>query len=179
MLFKCYSLVFCYIDRLLSKIQSDGSISCINSNYDACMYHGLEKEMLDKTGSERCTTPWIINAKRICKKSDNIKTACMIDKNQVLNKQHHCRMPCESLGISVGDISHVNKPNIREWKILFPSRILLTEEKYLFTFKNLIAEIGGLLGLSRNTYWIVMVFLGYVLQLKVVLEQRYFELRGP
>ena len=49
-------------------VKSDGSVSCTNIDYDACLYHGLEKHMIDSTGTENgCTTPWIINStKRIC-----------------------------------------------------------------------------------------------------------------
>ena len=74
-------------------------------------------------------------------------------------------MPCETLRISTSDISVFQETNFEErvWKIYFPSRILLTEEKYLYYFENLLAEIGGFLGLVRNIFWIVMFFLGYVL----------------
>ena len=74
-------------------------------------------------------------------------------------------MPCETLRISTRDNSVFHNTNfeMRLWRIYFPSRILLTEEKYLYNFENLLAEIGGFLGLVRNIFWIVMFFLGYVL----------------
>ena len=149
---------------MLPKIQNDGSISCSNSIYDTCMYQGLRKEMLKKTKSENgCTTPWVNNTKKICKESDNINTVCMVDKTRIKNQLHDCGMPCESLGISLGNISLRKKTFSKkkyELKIFFPPRILLTVEKNLYEFENLIAEIGGLLGLVRNIFWIIMLFLG-------------------
>ena len=50
-------------------------------------------------------------------------------------------------------------------ELYFPTRVLLTEEKYLYTLHNLIAEIGGLIGLVRNMFWIVMLLLGYLLKI--------------
>ena len=128
------------------------------------MYQGLKKEMLEKTKSENgCTTPWIIGAKKICKKSDNIKTVCIVDKTRIKNQVHDCGMPCTSLGIYLENISLRKKTFSKkdyELKIFFPPRILLTEEKNLYEFENLLSEIGGLLGLVRNIFWIAMLFLG-------------------
>ena len=156
-----------YFDRLLTIVKSDGSASCTNTDYDACMYDGLEKHMINSTESENgCTTPWIINTNKICKKSTNIKNACMIAVNHVKNQSNDCGIPCETLGISLGANSYsrlLNDNTIGKLVIGFPSRILITEEKYLFTFQNLVAEIGGLLGLIRNIFWIVMLFFSYAI----------------
>ena len=129
------------------------------------MYQGLKKEMLENTSNSEngCTTPWIIDSKKICKNSDNIKSVCMVDKTRIKNQLHDCGMPCNSLGIYLENISLRKKTFSKkdyELKIFFPPRILLTEEKNLYEFENLLSEIGGLLGLVRNIFWIAMLFFG-------------------
>ena len=39
------------------------------------------------------------------------------------------------------------------------------EEKILYTSLNLIAEIGGYVGLIRNVFWITLLIVGYVVKL--------------
>ena len=76
-----------FLNRLLPKIQSDGSVSCSNENYDACMYQTLKRHMLNITSSENgCTTPWVSNTTKICKKSDNVKAACLVNHRRYGNQ---------------------------------------------------------------------------------------------
>ena len=127
------------------------------------MYPTLEKHMLDSTSSENgCTTPWVLNTSKICKKSENVISACLVDYKRGKNQFNDCQLPCETLKVSLGDKDYpvYNRINL---ELYFPPRVLLTEEKYLYTFHNLVAEVGGLIGLVRNIFWIVMLLLGYLL----------------
>ena len=126
----------------------------------------MKREMLNITQTG-CTTPWIINTTHICKNIDDLRKTCQIaikqDKNDFTND---CKLPCNSLGIIFGDADEpwyeLKKVNL---ELYFPPRVLLTEEKLLYTIENLIAEIGGLIGLVRNMFWIVMLLLGYLLNI--------------
>ena len=152
--------------RLLPKTQSNGSVSCSNENYDACMYQTLKRHMINITSSENgCTTPWILNTTKICKKSDNVISSCMVDYKRSKNQFNDCDLPCEILKVSLGAKDHPTYPSTINLELYFPSKVLLTEEKYLYTFHNLIAETGGLIGLVRNMFWIVMLLLGYLLKI--------------
>ena len=128
--------------------------------------------MLNSTTSENgCTTPWILNTTKICKKTENIISTCLIDFKQDKYQFRDCELPCETLKVSLGD---KNTPKYYKYngtmkginlELYFPTRVLLTEEKYLYTLHNLIAEIGGLIGLVRNIFWIVLLLLGYLLKI--------------
>ena len=153
------------LNRLLPKIQSDGSDSCSNENYDACMYKTLKMHMLKSTSGENgCTTPWILHTTKICKKSENVISACLVDYKRGKNQFKDCELPCETLKVSLGDKDSPKNSKGINLELYFPPRVLLTEEKYYYTFHNLVAEIGGLIGLVRNIFWIVMLLLGYLLK---------------
>ena len=151
---------------MLPKKQSNGSVSCSYDNYDTCMYQTLKMHMMNITSSEYgCTTPWILNTTKICKKSDNVKAVCLVNHKRGENQFKDCHLPCQTLTVSLGD---KDKPDMYDGinlGLYFPPRVLLTEEKYLYTFHNLVAEIGGLIGLVRNMFWIVMLLLGYLLKI--------------
>ena len=130
--------------------------------------------MLSSTTSENgCTSPWILNTSKICRRTENVISACLVHYNheQDKNQFKDCQLPCETLKVSLGD---KDSPKYYKYngtmkginlELYFPTRVLLTEEKYLYTLHNLIAEIGGLIGLVRNIFWIVLLLLGYVIKI--------------
>ena len=147
----------------MPKIQGDGTVSCSNEKYDVCMYQNLKRHMLNITRSKNgCTTPWVLNTTNICNENGNIKGACQIDYERGKNQFNECKLPCETLKISLGDKDYSTPYSGINLELHFPAKILLTEEKYLYNFINLVAEIGGLIGLVRNMFWIVMLLLGYL-----------------
>ena len=90
--------------RLLPKIQSNGSVSCSNENFDTCMYQTLKSHMMNVTSSENgCTTPWVSNTTKICKKSENVKATCLVNHKRGENQLKDCHLPCQTLKVSLGD----------------------------------------------------------------------------
>ena len=147
----------------MPKIQGDGTVSCSNEKYDVCIYQNLKRHMLNITRSKNgCTTPWVLNTTNICNEKGNIKRACQIGYERGNNQFNDCKLPCETLKISLGDKDYAFPYSGINLELHFPARILLTEEKYLYNFINLVAEIGGLIGLVRTMFWIVMLLLGYL-----------------
>ena len=130
------------------------------------MYRTLQAHMLNITQSENgCTTPWVFNTTNICKESGNVKEVCLVDHVRGKNQFNDCKLACELLKISLGDKDNARSSIGVNLELYFPSRVLLTEEKYLYTFDNMVAEIGGHIGLVRNIFWFVMLLLGYVLKI--------------
>ena len=93
---------------MLSKKRDDGTKTCIKTNYDKCMYGALMDHMHSKTQSEGgCTAPWILDRNmegttKICKESENIKTAFWEGWNRVTNQHKDCPIPCDSLLVNIG-----------------------------------------------------------------------------
>ena len=51
-----------------------------------------------------------------------------------VNQSNDCGIPCKTLGLSLGTISYsMHHEDIAKLKIEFPTRLLITEEKLLFT----------------------------------------------
>ena len=75
---------------MMSKVQEDGSMSCIDSNYDECMYGALIQHMKAKTPNESCVVPWIMNGTYgvtdICKLPENINVTFWEAWNRVTNQ---------------------------------------------------------------------------------------------
>ena len=91
----------------MSKDAGNGTKTCIDSNYDECMYGALVNHMKSKTQDEGgCTVPWVIeNGKgpnKICKKSENINTTFWEAWNRVTNQLNDCPVPCDVLQVSLG-----------------------------------------------------------------------------
>ena len=95
----------------MSKSVSSGIKSCINSNYDECMYSALVKHMDMKTQSENgCTVPWVMDgstgSKKICKMADNINITFWEAWNRVTNQMNDCPVPCDTLILTLGAKNH-------------------------------------------------------------------------
>ena len=93
---------------MMSKDKEDGSKTCIESNYDECMYGALVDHMHSNTQSEGgCTVPWVLDenlegTSKICKEPDNINKTFWIAWNRVTNQKKDCPVPCDSLLVSLG-----------------------------------------------------------------------------
>ena len=46
--------------------------------YDECMNRALTELMLNSTGEERCTVPWVFENRRVCRQPDNVRAAFTI-----------------------------------------------------------------------------------------------------
>merc|ERR1712012_988496 len=101
--------------------------------------------MMSQT-KENCTVPWTRNNSKICTNSEDIEKAFSISWNRGTNQMKDCKKPCHSLEISqVGDnIFASNKTVLR---LYFKSVVTKSQEEYLYTLRNLFAEIGGYVGI--------------------------------
>ena len=93
--------------RMMSKKKKDGQLSCIDSQYDECMYGALVKHMKENTQSEGgCTAPWILDGKegsqKICRETENINRTFWEAWNRVTNQLKDCPVPCDTLLVSLG-----------------------------------------------------------------------------
>ena len=73
-------------------------------NYDACVYQAYVQHMLDYTESEGgCTTPWLVNANKVCKKSENMKATC-----EIFFERHgvDCKLDCNNLRLVLGSTAY-------------------------------------------------------------------------
>ena len=93
---------------MMSKEKDDGSKTCIETNYDACMYGAMVNHMKSKTESEGgCTVPWVLDENlegttKICKEAENINSTFWEAWNRVTNQLKDCPVPCDSLLVSLG-----------------------------------------------------------------------------
>ena len=63
----------------------DPHLKCSEQVYDECMYRTLAGLMLNSTGEERCTAPWVLENRRICRQQDNVRTTFEIAWNRSVN----------------------------------------------------------------------------------------------
>ena len=97
-----------------------------------------------------CTVPWTRDNSNICTDKDDVDKAFDISWTRGTNQMKDCKKPCHSLEISlIGDKSE--PANHTRLLIFFKGIVTKSEEKRLYTWRNLFAEIGGYVG----------IFLGY------------------
>ena len=139
--------------RMMSK-DKDGGKTCIDSEYDTCMYSALIRHMEANTQSENgCTVPWVMNgtegATKICKDPENINTTFWIAWNRVTNQMDDCPVPCDTLLVSLGAKNYAFKDDrdYGQLYLYFAPRTMFSEELTLYTPLSMFAEIGGYVGL--------------------------------
>ena len=102
--------------------QNGGSKTCMESNYDECMYKALVDHMHSNTQSEGgCTVPWVLDenlegTSKICKEPDNINKTFWIAWNRVRNQKKDCPVPCHSLLVSLGAKNYKVRGHINNHK---------------------------------------------------------------
>ena len=132
-------------ERMLPKKKDDGTMSCIRTNYDNCMYNALTQHMKNQTLSENgCTVPWVRNTTNICKEPKNINTTFWIAWNRITNQFNDCPVPCDSLLVSLGakNFEIDESSEKASWTLFFAARTYLSEQDFLYTSLSLVAEIG-------------------------------------
>ena len=123
--------------------------SCSYHKYDDCMYSSLYHWMINST-KDHCTVPWIRNNNKICTKAEDINKAFMIAYNRVTNQHNDCDTPCHRLIVDLGAKEMIKLDNNKTSAVFhfyFPQKMLVIKENYLYTVLNLLAEIGGYMGL--------------------------------
>ena len=91
---------------MMSKENDDGSMTCIHTEYDKCMYGALVNHMKTNTPSEECTVPWVMDkgegTQEICKETKNINTTFWEAWNRVTNQLQDCPVPCNTVLVQLG-----------------------------------------------------------------------------
>ena len=136
--------------------------SCNNEkhyNKDYCVNKAIEKESLKQIG---CTTPYAHDKNHICKnKEDSYAAYKLYNKNlpgatifktmawKPSNITKECFNPCPIFTFMTRSFEKCKKGKNSYSNVLiyFEENIKVTEEYYVYTGINLIAEIGGYVGL--------------------------------
>ena len=74
----------------------------------------------------------------------------MIAYNRVTNQHNDCDTPCHRLIVDLGAKEMITLDNNKTSAVFhfyFPQKMLVIKENYLYTVLNLLAEIGGYMGL--------------------------------
>ena len=166
---------------MMSKETDDGSLSCIDSNYDECMYGALIKHMESKTPSENgCTVPWLINGTSgvtdICTTQPNINTTFWEAWNRVTNQLNDCPVPCKTLLVNLGAKNHkIEENSFGRFYLYFAPRTMVSRELLLYTPLSLFAEIGGYVGLPLGvSIWNFAAWISNILESKInKMEMKY------
>ena len=133
----------------LERELSNNRKTCSYHKYDECMYSKLHHWMITST-RENCTVPWIRKNDRICTNDEDINTAFWIAYNRVTNQYNDCETPCHRLIVDLGAKEVITLDNNKTsalFHLYFPQKMLVIKENYLYTVLNLLAEIGGYMGL--------------------------------
>ena len=119
---------------------------------DFCVDKAIEKESIDKVG---CTTPYGPDKSKICNnKSDGAAAFYGIYSAKGWNwddsnSTKECLNPCSIFTFATKrfQVTHTGTYNHSAVVISFERFIRVTSEYYIYTGINLIAEIGGYVGL--------------------------------
>ena len=132
----------------------------INHSKDFCVDKAIEKELIKQI---RCTTPYGPQKNQICKNKDDSFAAqkfytknlpgTSIFKNmawQSSNTTKQCYNPCKIFTFMTRSFEKYKKSRTKSYSsvlIYFEENIKVTRDYYIYTKINLIAEIGGYVGL--------------------------------
>ena len=130
------------------KVKKDGAQSkeiktCSHHDYDKCMYNAITTIMRNET-MDNCTTPFVLDNKKICTKSEDMKVSYLVGLRRINNQGGDCAIPCRSLFITIGNksLKRYKTRKYGEFFAYYRSRVYLVKEHYLYTFINFIAEVG-------------------------------------
>ncbi len=140
----------------------EGLKTCVNQNYDKCMYKALETRMLNEAG---CRVPFIVPQLKektpICEEPMAANTSYWIAWTRVTNQLDDCVVPCKSLVVDVGGKNtRDNNKTYGEAYFYYAPRIATNEEEVLYTFLSMVAEIGGYVGLLLG--FSIFHFIGWI-----------------
>ena len=128
--------------------------SCSYDVYDKCIYDKVASVMKNSS-SDHCTVPWIRNDRNICSRSNDINTTFWIGWNRITNQGKDCLTPCRTTLVNVGAKNNQRFENRTYSQVYFyfSPRVMKSQERYLYSFLKLVAQIGGYLGLYRIFLW--------------------------
>ena len=120
------------------------------------MYHTLTSTMEMET-ADNCAAPWVLGNTKICTKPHDINRTFWISWNRITNQMKDCLSPCYTTITNIGakNFQKLDDDTYGFMYLYFLSRVVVSEEKYLYSFLKLIGQIGGYLGLYRLSVWIL------------------------
>ena len=135
---------------------SSSDQTCTHEEFDSCMYENVANLMKENT-AEKCTVPWVRSNQKICTNHMDVNTSFWIGWNRITNQKKDCLSPCHTTITNFGAKNFQRLENEKHgyMYLYFLSRVVVSEEKYLYSFLKLIGQIGGYLGLYRLFVWIL------------------------
>ena len=139
-----------YVDyqvRIAKERIREDKVTCKEDyNFDTeCFYNKFDE--ISESTTTHCTVPWARNNSNICTKIEDTNKAHELAEKIVNIDLHECPSWCQSMpmrfsggGTSKGGLAGSLTLN-------FQPIITLHTEKYLYTFLNLFAEVGGYVGI--------------------------------
>jgi hypothetical protein len=118
----------------------------LSSVFDECLYSRLYQLMLDTAG---CTSPWVFKQSNICRTHNESLAAFDISWNFGTNQNRTCLEPCRFFLVNIGskNLDKNESLSMSKQTFYFPSRVVVNEELFLYTFLSMVAEVGGYVGL--------------------------------
>ena len=112
--------------------------------------------MIENT-AEKCTVPWVRRNENICRNHVDINTTFWIGWNRITNQKKDCLSPCHTTIANFGakNFQRIENEKYGYMYLYFLSRVVVSEEKYLYSALKLIGQVGGYLGLYRLFVWIL------------------------
>ena len=135
---------------------SSSDRTCTHDEFDSCMYNNVANLMKENTAG-KCTVPWVRSNENICTNHMDVNTTFWIGWNRITNQKKDCLSPCHTTITNFGakNFQRLENEKYGYMYLYFLSRVVVSEEKYLYSFLKLIAQIGGYLGWYRLFVWIL------------------------
>ena len=128
--------------------------ACSHEVYDTCIYTKIANLMKNET-EDHCTVPWIVDNNRICSKPSDINKTFWTAWDRITNQRKDCEIPCHTILVNVGAVNRkmYHDRNYSQLYLYFSSRVIKSEEHYVYTIIKLMAQIGGYISLCRLALW--------------------------
>ena len=148
------------LDHQIDNVLKLGNENCVQDpmyNRDTCVNEVLFKQSMETLG---CTSPWGLNQDHICTNDTIGKEAHELYKNYFTKKLEDgflekCQRSCQTMKIRIGSAGNINKKLQRyvngkpsgSLHIKMHEVITVTQDQYSYNWLNLLAEVGGYVGL--------------------------------
>ena len=132
----------------ISMPRVDKRTTCKDRNFDEeCVYDKFDN-LIPKMTPTFCTVPWSKNNSTVCAKEEDARIALAMAQKIADVEIQNCENVCTSMPmVFTGGTAHSDlgpRPSIT---FNFQPVIRVNTEKYLYTFLNLFAEVGGYVGM--------------------------------
>ena len=137
-----------YVDYEVKISMPRTNKTCKDRNFDEeCVYDKFD-DSIPKLTPTFCTVPWSKNKSNVCNKDEDARIALGMAQKIADVEIQNCENVCTSMPMFfTGGSAHSDlgpRPSIT---FNFQPVIRVNTEKYLYTFLNLFAEVGGYVGM--------------------------------